>query len=183
MAARTHSAARPPQRTALPAAPDAITLLKQDHQRIDALFRHFEQLERDGAEKAALVQMICAELRIHTQVEEAIFYPAVHAATGDDALTNEADVEHALARALVEELESMKPGDDHYDAMVTVLGRYVRQHMEKERQEIFPRARAAHIDLEKLGAVIAACKRELLGQHDAASEPAPRETSGPRMLS
>lgn len=182
MAARTESAARLPLRSAPSVAPDAITLLKQDHQRIDALFRHFEQLERDGVEKAAVVQMICTELRLHTQVEEEIFYPAVRTATGEDALTDAADVEHALARALVEELESMKPGDDHYDAMVAVLATHERQHMEKEHQEMFPRACATRLDLERLGAAIAVRKRELLEQSENATEPAPRAI-GARLLS
>ena len=34
----------------------------------------------------------------------------------------EADVEHAGAKDLIAQLEAMKPGDDHYDAKVTVLG-------------------------------------------------------------
>ena len=163
-------AVRKPPRRARSAAPDAVALLKDDHKRVDALFKRFAKLKQDDEEKAALVETICEALRIHTQVEEEIFYPAVREAIGDDDLMDEADVEHQSAKTLMAELARIKPGDDHYDAKVTVLGEYIRHHVKEEHEEMFPQARAAKVDLKALGAKIAARKQELSGGGEPAGD-------------
>jgi hypothetical protein len=76
-------------------------------------------------------------------------------------MMDEADVEHAGARELISQLEVMYPGDDHFDATVTVLGEEVEHHIEKEEGEMFEAARDAGIDLEDLGEQLAARKEEL----------------------
>jgi hemerythrin superfamily protein len=143
---------------------DAVALLKDDHQRVDKMFKQFDEMKNDGEEKAALVKIICDELKAHTTVEEEIFYPAMREAIRDAELLDEADVEHESAKTLIAQLESMKPGDDHYDAKVTVLGEYVRHHVKEEQQQMFPKARKAKMDLKALGARIAARKVELTGE-------------------
>lgn len=176
MATTTKSTTRksPPRRKA--AAPDAIALLREDHKRVDEMFKRFDKLKEDGAEKLALVQKICEELIIHTQVEEEIFYPAVRDAIDDDDMMDEADVEHASAKALIAELSGMKPGGDHYDAKVTVLGEYIRHHVKEEHEEMFPKARSAQVDLKALGEAIATRKREL-SKEDAAATAGARRTA------
>jgi len=157
---------------------DAIALLTADHKAVKALFKQFEALtKKDDAdeEKGALVAKICDEIAIHAQVEEEIFYPAVREAIDDDDLMDEADVEHASAKDLIAQLESMSPGDDHYDAKVTVLGEQIDHHVEEEQDEMFAKARKADVDVEALGAQIAARKAELeaeLGLGDDAPAPA-----------
>ena len=165
-ATATAASRKPPQR-ARTAAPDAIALLKDDHKRVDALFKRFAKLKQDDEEKAGLVETICEELTIHARVEEEIFYPAVREAIGDDDLMDEADVEHESAKTLIAQLTRMRPGDDHYDAKVTVLGEYIRHHVKEEQEEMFPQARAAKVDLKALGAKIAARKQELSGGNEA----------------
>jgi hemerythrin superfamily protein len=143
---------------------DAIALLTADHKAVKAMFKEFEKLmEQDDAdeEKAALVEQICNELTIHAQVEEEIFYPAVREAIEDDDLMDEADVEHASAKDLIAQLEGMSPGDDHYDAKVTVLGEYIDHHVKEEEGEMFTKARKADVDTDALGQEIAGRKAEL----------------------
>jgi hypothetical protein len=165
-AAATAASRKPPQR-ARTAAPDAIALLKDDHKRVDALFKRFAKLKQEDEEKAGLVETICEELTIHARVEEEIFYPAVREAIGDDELLDEADVEHESAKTLIAQLTRMKPGDDHYDAKVTVLGEYIRHHVKEEHEEMFPQARAAKVNSKALGATIVARKQELSGGSEA----------------
>lgn len=143
---------------------DAIALLTADHKAVKALFKQFEALteqEDVGDQKAHLVKRICDELTIHAQLEEEVFYPAVRAAIDDDALMDEADIEHASAKDLIAQLEGMEPGDDHYDARVTVLGEYIEHHVKEEEGEIFDKARKADVDISQLGEQIAARKDEL----------------------
>src|SRR5689334_18858055 len=146
---------------------DALALLTADHDAVKALFDEFEDLveQEDGDErKADLVQRICHELTVHAQLEEEIFYPAIREAIDDDALMDEADVEHATAKDLVAQLEGMSPGDDHYDAKVVVLGGYVTHHVDEEEGEMFEQVREADVDTAALGAEMAARKRELAAE-------------------
>jgi len=150
-------------------APDATTLLRQDHTNVDALFRQYEKT-KDNGRKSALVERICAELKAHTTVEEEIFYPAVREAIDDHDLMDEADVEHASAKDLIAQLEGGHPGDDHYDAKVMVLGEYIRHHVKEEHREMFPKARKARLDLRELGRRIQARKAELMPQKSSDRE-------------
>jgi hemerythrin-like domain-containing protein len=94
-------------------------------------------------------------------VEEELFYPAVRDAIDADDLLDEAEVEHASAKQLITELAAMQPGDDLYDAKFTVLGEYVKHHVDEEEHEIFPKAKKAKIDLEALGDDLRTRKQEL----------------------
>ena len=69
-------------------APDAITLLKEDHRRVEELFSEFEKAKGDGRKKT-IAEKICAELIVHTELEEKIFYPAC------EGKVDEADLKEA----------------------------------------------------------------------------------------
>ncbi len=143
---------------------DALDLLKADHDKVKSLFREFESLkgnDDDDERKSELVDEICYELTIHAMLEEEIFYPMVRSAIDDDDMMDEADIEHAGARELISQLEVMYPGDDHFDATVTVLGEEIAHHIDKEESDMFEAARAAGIDLEDLGEQLSARKEEL----------------------
>ena len=140
---------------------DAISLLEADHRQVDSWFEAYEALESD-AEKKALADQICLALKVHTQIEEELFYPPAREKTGDADLLDEAVVEHAGAKNLIAEIEAMKPGQPLYDAKVKVLGEQVRHHVEEEETELFPEVRETDIDLAALGAKLAARKAELM---------------------
>lgn len=125
-------------------AQDAIALLTADHKAVKEMFKQFKtlkQCEGSDGEKQALVTQVCNALKVHAQIEEEIFYPAVLAAIADDDLMDEAEVEHASAKDLITQLESMKPGDARYDAKVTVLGELVDHHVKEEEARCFRRQR------------------------------------------
>jgi len=144
--------------------PDAIALLTEDHKVVKQLFKDFEKLkesEGSNAKKAAIVEKICRALTIHTQIEEEIFYPPVRALIDDDDLMDEAEVEHAGVKELIEQLDNMEPGDDHYDAKVKVLSENVDHHVKEEHEEMFPLAKKSKVDIVALGALMAQRKKEL----------------------
>lgn len=132
--------------------PNAITMLTEDHANVRKMFKQFEKMkdEAEDAEKSELVTQICTELKLHTQLEEECFYPAAREALEEEALLDEAEVEHASAKELIAQLEKMTPGDALYDAKVTVLGEYVEHHVKEEEKEMFPKIRKAKLDLEEL---------------------------------
>ena len=144
-------------------APDAIALLKDDHAKVSAMFKQYDKLgDKAYATKLELARRICKELKVHTQVEEEIFYPATRAALpkqGD--LLDEAQVEHDGAKDLIRQLDAMKPEDDFFDAKVTVLGEYIKHHVKEEHEEMFPKVRKTKLDLRELGMRMAFRKQEL----------------------
>lgn len=143
---------------------DALLLLTADHDKFKALFRQFASLvgqHNTEQSKAELVGQMCGALTLHGTLEEEIFYPALRAAIDDVDLIDEADTEHAGVIELIAQLEIMAPGDDLFDAAVTLLGESVVQHIDYEESDLYNAARRAHIDLDALGAQLAGRQREL----------------------
>jgi hypothetical protein len=154
--------------------PDAVALLKADHRKVEDLFAKFEAAK--GAEKKqALVKQICTELTVHTVIEEEIFYPACRGQIEDD-LVNEAYVEHDGAKVLIAELEASQPDEEFYDAKVKVLSEQIEHHVHEEEMRsegMFSQARAAGLDMDGLGAKMAARKQALLQEIKANGLPTP----------
>jgi hemerythrin superfamily protein len=142
---------------------DAIALLKEDHARVKQAFKDFEKMDQeDTTAMQQLVRLACEELKVHAAIEEEIFYPAVREAIEDEDLMNEAQIEHASAKQLIAQLETMKPDDPLYAATFTVLGEYVLHHVKEEESEMFPQVRKSKLDLKELGAAMMARKGELM---------------------
>ena len=145
---------------------NAIDLLKADHEKVKKAFKEFEKMDRADTEACReLVTSVCADLRVHTTLEEEIFYPALREAIEDEDIMNEAAVEHETAKMLIEQLENMEPDDPNYVATFTVLGEYVMHHVKEEEDEMFPQAKKAkELDLDVLGEQMRARKEELTAE-------------------
>jgi hypothetical protein len=141
----------------------AITLLKHDHREVQEFFEEYEELDNNRA-KAELARKICNTLKVHTQIEEEILYPAARKATGDNDLLDEALVEHAGAKHLIGEIEAMEVGDDLYDAKITVLGEQIKHHVKEEEEELFPEIEESKMDVVAVGKQLATRKSELMAQ-------------------
>ena len=153
---------RPPSPRA--AVDNALAVLAADHARVLELFGRVAKLKSNGPQKAQLVERICDDLELHTRVEEELFYPSLREVFADTELLDEAAVEHDSAKALIDQLRGMKPGDARYDATVTVLGEYVRHHVKEEQDVMFPKVRGSDLELVALGRAIKTRKRQLKGE-------------------
>lgn len=140
---------------------DAIKLLTTDHKDVRALFDAFDRTD-DDAKKQQLADQICRALTVHAQIEEEIFYPAAYEALDEDDLVDEAEVEHASAKQLIAEIEASRVGEPLFDAKVTVLGEYIKHHVQEEEKELFPECKSSDMDLKALGEQLAARKAELM---------------------
>ncbi len=144
--------------------PDAVDFLTDDHLQVSALFKQYDKLAKKKAsadERRSLAATICGMLKVHTMLEEDIFYPAARKARIEAALLDEADIEHASAKDLIAQIEAGSPDGDHYDARVKVLGEYITHHVVEEHTEMFPKCRRAGMDLVALRERMAARKAEL----------------------
>lgn len=142
---------------------DATHILANDHRTVEDLFEKYEAAS-GTQKKAKIAQDICRELKIHAQIEEEIFYPALKGKIDDDLL-KEAYVEHDGAKLLINQIAEGGPDEEFYDAKVTVLKEEIEHHVkeeEKEHDNMFQQARAADVDLHALGEQLLARKKELM---------------------
>lgn len=144
---------------------DAIALLKADHRKVEELFEQFEKAS-GSSRKKKIAQQICTELKVHTSIEEEIFYPAFRGKIEDDTL-DEAYVEHDGAKVLVNDIAAGSPDDDFYDAKVTVLSEEIKHHVHEEEmpsEGMFAQCRKTDVDLVALRDAMLARKEELMAQ-------------------
>jgi hypothetical protein len=101
--------------------PDAIALLMSDHQQVKDLFERYKELvdsDADDQEKESLAGQICTLLTVHAVIEEEIFYPAARdALREEEALLEEALVEHQSAKDLIASIQGADPSAPSFDAM------------------------------------------------------------------
>lgn len=149
----------------MPEFTDAIALLKADHRKVEELFEAFEK-SRDSKRKRELVQEICTELKVHTMIEEEIFYPALRGKIEDDVL-DEAYVEHDGAKVLINDLQTAFPDEEFYDAKVTVLSEEIKHHVAEEERPsegMLAQARKTDVDLVAMRDQMLARKEELMAK-------------------
>jgi hemerythrin superfamily protein len=155
-------------------SPDVLTLLKEDHQKVERLFETFQkQKDQDSPEeKADLVSEVCTELLVHADLEEELFYPKVRQAISDEELVEEAHVEHEGVRELINQLQEMDPEDKEYNATVKVLSEQVLHHVEEEENEMFPKVRKAKLDLQAMAEEVVERKATLMEEYAAGGQSA-----------
>jgi hemerythrin superfamily protein len=145
-------------------AKNAINLLKADHREVEKLFGQFTKAKGEDR-KAQLSSKICMELKVHTQIEEEIFYPACRDVLDDEDLINEAIVEHQAAKDLIGQIEGMDASDEMFDARMQVLCEQITHHVKEEETELFPKVqKTKELDMQAIGERLAARKKELMAQ-------------------
>jgi hemerythrin superfamily protein len=151
---------------------DAIAMLKADHRTVEGLFEKFEAARSDDRKKA-IAHDVCVELKIHTMLEEEIFYPAFRGKIEDDTL-DEAYVEHDGAKVLINDIEASGPDADFFEAKVTVLSEEIKHHVHEEEMQgegMFAQCRKTDVDLVELRDRMLIRKQELLAQEKAGGLP------------
>ena len=143
-------------------APDALSLLRRDHRLAEELFAEFARSAPQQLDP--LARRICKMLRVHTQIEEELFYPAVSRALTDEdkELVGQAEVEHEQAKQAITRIESMTSENPAFRNEVDLLNRRIAQHVAAEEQELFPKVSATGIDLMALGVALAERRDTLL---------------------
>ncbi|HJQ38395.1 MAG TPA: hemerythrin domain-containing protein [Thermoanaerobaculia bacterium] len=142
---------------------DAIALLKQDHEKVRGLLGQLENAT--GARRSKLLAQVEQELKIHTTIEEEIFYPAYRDAARkkeDKKLYFEAVEEHHVVDLVMPEVsEGATP--EELKAKAKVLKDLVEHHADEEEKQMFPRAKKAleRDELRELGERMETRKKEL----------------------
>ena len=140
---------------------NALELIKDDHDRIKAMFEQALAAD-DAAERGDLLQKIRAELMAHERMEEDVFYPALRSAS-DKAkdIVLEGYEEHHVIDLILDELFDVPENTDQWHAKLKVLHENLEHHIEEEEKEMFKRARKALSaeTLDELGRKMAQSKQ------------------------
>lgn len=149
------------------ASEDAITLLKSDHEKVRGLLSQLEKAsDRSPERRERLMAQIDREVKIHSQIEEEIFYPAFRDAAekkDDRELFFEAHEEHHVVDLVMPEVEETDPTAEQFAAKAKVLKELIEHHADEEEKKMFPRARKLmdRDELRELGARLKQRKLEL----------------------
>ena len=150
-------------------APDALSVLRRDHRLAEELFAEFARSAPQQLDP--LARRICKMLRVHAQIEEELFYPAVSRALTDDSaksaaadgtLVEQALREHAEAKQSIVRIESMTSENPSFQEEVAQLAQRTAEHIRNEEQELFPKVSASALDLVALGIALAERRDTLL---------------------
>jgi hemerythrin-like domain-containing protein len=132
-----------------------LELIKRDHRKVEKLFKEYEDLGEPSSEtKKMLAETIIEELKLHTDMEERLFYPKMRGkfSEEDGKMVEEAYAEHDVAKRILEELSVTHVEDPQFDAKVKVLNENIAHHIMEEEQELIPRA-AEKFNEEELNAM------------------------------
>ena len=145
---------------------DAIDLLKQDHRKVESLFKEFKAAGDNKRMQKSISRQICAELEIHAKIEEKLFYPAGKR-EADEAVDdiNEGIVEHEGIKRLVKQLSNMNASDELFESRMTVLEEYVKHHVKEEETSMFPKIVESALGTGEELSDVALEKRRLQAAH------------------
>ena len=133
---------------------DALTLLKDDHQKMRKLLDELESTTERGVKtREELFARIKGELTVHEIIEEEIFYPALKEHPKAKDIVLEGYEEHHVVDTVMAELEDLPVDDETWGAKAKVMKENVEHHMEEEEGEMFQNARQVFDtdELEELG--------------------------------
>lgn len=117
---------------------NAISLLKTQHRKVEALFK---KLESGRSDKSAVLEELADSLAAHMAIEHEFLYPA--AKDVDDEMVNESFEEHSLAEVALKRLIATDLEDEAFDARVTALKELIEHHVEEEEEQLFPKLEKA----------------------------------------
>jgi len=139
---------------------DIYALLSGDHRRVLALFSRLEAEESPAeTERDRLFHELQAELSIHREAEERIFYAALAGFPGTGDLIDESIEEHLDLAELIEDLRDFDGDETEFLNLLAELREEFQHHIEFEEEEVFNTARRLLTD-EDAGKLAEEMQRE-----------------------
>jgi hemerythrin superfamily protein len=121
---------------------DIFDLLQEDHERVCDLLRVIETSSEPGEREKTFDEMK-AELVLHFEAEENVFYLELASHEGLRDLVMECREEHKLIEQLLEDMAGMDSADEQWPAKLTVLSEIFAHHVQEEEKGMFGKAREA----------------------------------------
>lgn len=149
---------------------DAITFLRQDHVTVLGMLDELERAPADGrpatpddqaARKRLVTELVMAE-SAHEAVEQQYFWPSVrHWLDEGRHLATPALEQEQAAKHVLQELDSLEPGDPKFEDLVSRIIADGRAHIAYEEREVWPivQQRMAPSELDEVGEKMATAKK------------------------
>jgi hemerythrin-like domain-containing protein len=140
-----------------------ITLIKDDHAKLESVFKKLESAEPDQIRD--LLEQVTEMLVPHSKAEEEVVYPAIKATVPDEGEDVDDGIEeHHHVESTLAQLRSSEPDAPGVDGLIAAMIGEVRHHVEEEEQQILPAfAKAAsNQQLSELGEQFTAAKERAL---------------------
>lgn len=117
-----------------------IEMLKSDHQKVESMFGDFAATEKtDAARRKSIADSISLDLKVHTRLEEEVFYPEVAKVSDEGrSLIDDSIGEHNEIKELVKDVESLDAEDDEFEKKMNMLEEAVTHHVNEEERMVFP---------------------------------------------
>ena len=142
---------------------NALTLLKDDHKAVRALFRRFEKTSPTATRThEQLAAQIIEELSRHAAIEEQHFYPLVRETfPEDEQYVLEALEEHHAVKSMLAEIDRLPATHERFRPKMMVLIESVQRHIQEEEHTVFPELRRTlgRKRLSELGSVLQGAKK------------------------
>ena len=140
--------------------PDVAELLRQDHRKVEELFQRY--LEGN----VEVIPRTCAELKVHTAIEEEVVYPVLAELSQGQNLRREAEGEHGEVEQAIAQLEQQDLDTAEASSLMTAIIEGVTHHVHEEESEILPRMTAdlGEDRMKALGAQLVQAKRRQLSR-------------------
>jgi hemerythrin-like domain-containing protein len=135
---------------------NAIDLLREDHQKALQLIEKLEAVEEKvGTDPTdtETFNKLHQTLRVHTEIEEEFFYPAMEEFDEAKPLVEGAYQEHDQIDQLLSELATSAPNETEFHDTLSELRNNLERHIEEEEGILFPSAEELfeEVKLEEMG--------------------------------
>ena len=113
------------------------TVIRSDHREISNLLREVQSTDRKQSHKRkSLAKQVAESFAVHIQLEEQVVYPVAEQQAGAKDAVLKANEEHTLLKQLLEQVRSMDPQEEAFDAKVSVLAELTETHVRHEEEAI-----------------------------------------------
>ncbi|WP_422402623.1 hemerythrin domain-containing protein [Pseudomonas sp. GZD-209] len=152
---------------------NAIDILVEDHKTVEKLLEELASTtDRAVKKRGDLLSRIEQELKVHTELEEQILYPALKEAGGkeEEKMYYEAKEEHRTVDSLVlPDLLHTETDTVEFAGRVKVMKELLEHHIEEEEGKFFPTAKKllGKDVLDEMGLAMQEYKKTLKTQHSA----------------
>jgi hemerythrin-like domain-containing protein len=114
-----------------------VTLIKEDHRKLEALFK---QLESEPDDVRAVLRQVAELLVPHSKAEEQVVYPAIKSTSPEESEeVDDGIAEHHHVEEVLDQLLSGDPEAPGADGLIAAMIGEVRHHVEEEEQDILPK--------------------------------------------
>jgi hypothetical protein len=167
MPSKSTTRRKPATRRNTKSGADITSLLEHDHKVVKRLLNQLDQTtERATKQREELFNQIETELKMHTRIEEEVFYPAFRDAAekADQEMYYEALEEHHVVDLVLAEMKRADFESEEFGAKAKLLKDLVLHHAEEEEEpQMFVKARRmmSKQKLNDLGKQMQARKAEL----------------------